>query len=187
MFSCKNIFVPTNPEVRAPRIMAGNQRFCDHLQAQLCVFVSISGETSQWKEAGAVNVAVCAWDPSPREAKADGSWVQGLPVLCREILSQINTNRNNKRNNAGRLRFFFCLLVAFVPCRGLEDRSSVMKLCEFHWDKSMTATAGRKSLLLCSDQRAGAKVCVNTFPCSLFQDTCKRVLCLEGFIKIDFQ
>lgn len=106
MFSCKNIFVPTNPEVRAPRIMAGNQRFCDHLQAQLCVFVSISGETSQWKEAGAVNVAVCAWDPSPREAKADRSWVQGLPVLCREILSQINTNCNNKRNNAGRLRFF---------------------------------------------------------------------------------
>lgn len=51
----------------------------------------------------------------------------------------------------------------------------------------MTATARRKPLLLFSNQRAGAKVCVNTFPCSLFQDMCKRVLCLEGFIKIDLQ
>lgn len=97
-----------------------------------------------------------------------------------------NTNCNNKRNNAGRLRFF-CLLAAFTPCRGLEDRSSVMKLCEFNWDKSMTAMAGGKPLLLFSNQRAGAKVCVNKFPCSLFQNMCKWVLCLEGFIKIDLK
>lgn len=135
--------------------MSENQRFYGKVRGKLSAFVHVPGlgwGRSQISEKNAVlwNVAACAWDPSAQEAKAGGSLVQGLPARPREILSQTNTDCYNKRNSTGWLRFL-CLLFAIIPCEGLEDRSSVVKLSELNWDKSVPASAGRKPLFLFSN------------------------------------